>query len=455
MKRNQRGISLWRRWGAGAEPAASGETAIQAAGFAPDPPRQRPLFRQEVLEFQRSNRQWGRVVPLQPLATKALVWSVVLVSACIVVFLFFAEYARKEVAVGYLAPESGSARIFAPQQGTVSAVYVEQGQRVEEGQPLLAIETSEIANDGQDVNTSVLRTLDEHKAALINQINSEIRHNSSERDRLTAQAQEIEKELANFAAQLTIQRSRIDLQEKVVAAGATLRVSGLVSEVDQRHREQELLEQQQALISLNQQMMSQQAKLTETRFTLAQLPFTLEEKVQALRNDMSSTEQRIAEVNGRRAYIIRAPISGFISSLQASAGEQADPHRMQLQIVPANKPLEAKLFIPTSAIGFVEAGQDVRILYDAFPFQHFGTYHGRIVQVSQTAIMDTDIIAPVKLNAPAYTATVALDQQHIRAHGKQVPLQTDMSLRADIILERRTLMDWIIGSMRHIVPDGR
>ncbi|MFC7538478.1 HlyD family efflux transporter periplasmic adaptor subunit [Siccirubricoccus deserti] len=78
-------------------------------------------------------------------------------------------------------------------------------------------------------------------------------------------------------------------------------------------------------------------------------------------------EQRTAEVNGRRAYIIRAPISGRVSSLQASVGQLADPRRLQLQIVPGESALQAELFIPARAIGFVELGQRVRILYDAFP----------------------------------------------------------------------------------------
>jgi membrane fusion protein len=118
--------------------------------------------------------------------------------------------------------------------------------------------------------------------------------------------------------------------------------------------------------------------------------------------------------------------------------------------VPGNSLLEAKLFIPTKAIGFVEPGQDVKLLYDAFPYQRFGTYRGRIISVSRTVLLDSDIIAPIKINEPVYTATVALDRPDITAHGKKIPLQPDMSLRADIILERRTLIDWIVSPLRDI-----
>ena len=33
------------------------------------------------------------------------------------------------------------------------------------------------------------------------------------------------------------------------------------------------------------------------------------------------------------------------------------------------------------------------------------------------------------------------------AFGKKIPLQPDMLLRADIILERRTLVDWILSPL--------
>jgi membrane fusion protein len=282
----------------------------------------------------------------------------------------------------------------------------------------------------------------------------EIHRTASEQQRLAAQVKEHENVLAHIASQQAVQRQRIGLLEKMVDAGAQLRVKGLMSEVDQRHREEALLEQRQALISLNQQTTQRQGQLSEVRFNLEQLPFSQGEKVQTLRNEMSATEQRIAEVNGRNAYIVRAPISGRVSLLQSSIGQAVDPHRLQLQILPNDSVLQAQLFIPVRAIGFVEVGQDVRILFDAFPYQRFGTYHGRIIKVSQTVLLDSDIAGPVSMKEAAYTATVALDRPDVTAHGKKIPLQPDMSLRADIILERRTLVDWIFSPLRHLRLEG-
>ena len=160
-------------------------------------------------------------------------------------------------------------------------------------------------------------------------------------------------------------------------------------------------------------------------------------------DDLSATEQRIADVKGRGAYVIRTPTDGRVSTLQARVGQFADPQQLQLEMIPEDAILQAELFVPARAIGFVETGQPVRILYDAFPYQHFGSYRGQITNVSQTILTAADAAGPIKLNEPAYRVTAELERAYINAHGKKVPLQPDMLLRADIILESRSLMSWL------------
>ncbi len=407
----------------------------------------RALFRQEAVDFQQHDRQWGNAVTLQSLPAKLIVWFLAIAAIAAIAFLFLGHYARKETVTGYLTPVAGSAKIFTPQTGTINAIYVEQGQRVEAGQQLLSIMTSHTASDGGDVDLAVLRSLARQAESLNGQIAAQERRIVSERERLTAQLKGIETELAQLVDQVSIQQERIRLAERLVASGAPLAARGLVSEVEQRHREEAVLAQRQSLSALMQQLVERQGQHSETGFALDQLSTVMADKIQSLHSELSTAEQRIAEVNGRRAYVIRAPIAGYISSLQASLGQATDPQRLQLQIVPGDSTLQAELFVPARAIGFVKAGQDVRILYDAFPYQHYGAYHGRIVRVSKTVLTGTDISTPVTLREPAYRAIVALDRPDIDAYGQRVPLQPDMLLKADIILERRTLMDWILNPL--------
>lgn len=406
-----------------------------------------PLFRQEAIEFQQHNRQWGRVVPLQPLSTRVMVWSVTTAVAAIVTFLFVAQYARKETVAGYLTPSSGTAKVFAPHQGAIGAVHVAQGQRVERGQPVLTVAVDHVAADGEDVAASILAALSRQRESLARQMAAEDRRAASERNRLIAQIHGFEVGLAQLVAQIGLQQQRVGVAERLLASAGQLSPKGLVSDAEQKRREEALLEQRSNLNALHQQATERRGQITEAQHALEQLPAVTGEKLQALGNEISAVDQRVAEVNGRRAYVVRAPIAGRVSSLQASVGRVADPRQMQLEIVPDGGVLHAELFVPPRAIGFVEVGQSVRLLYEAFPYQHYGTYRGRITAVSQTALSASDVTVPLKLAEPSYRVIVALERPDVDAYGKRVPLQPDMLLKADIILEKRTLVDWLLNPL--------
>jgi membrane fusion protein len=346
--------------------------------------------------------------------------------------------------VGYLTPTSGTSKVFVRQLGTIREIHVNEGQLVREGQTLLTIETAQIAANGEDVNATMLDTLRSQKDLLTRQIAAEEQRTKSERERLTAMIAGLEIEISQLQAQQKIQGERIRVEEEFVTSAAQLRKEGYMADADFKRRQITFLEQKQNLNSLNQQVAARQNQLTENRYSHEQLPTVMAGKIQGLRSELATTEQRIAEISGRRAYVIRAPAAGRISTLQATVGQFADPRRLQMEIVPNESALQAELFVPTRAIGFVRPGQEVRILYEAFPYQQFGTYSGRVLKISQTILTKSDTFTPIELKEPAYRITVALDRPDIDAYGKKIPLQADMLLRADIILEKRSLISWLL-----------
>jgi len=410
----------------------------------------RQLFRQEAVDFQRARQQWGDVAALQPLSTKILTWFLAGVVAALIAFALFAGYVRKETAIGYLTPTSGTAKIFVPRNGTIRQVHVEDGATVQEGQPLLTIDTDQIASDGTDVNVSLLDMLLAQKQILSKNVEAEEKRAGSEGERLSAVAAGLEAEISQLRAQLKLQNDRLEVANSDLNAGQQLHTKGYMTTVDLRRRQMAALEQQQVLSTLDQQIAAKQNQLIETRSTLSQLPTVMAQKVQVLRNDLSAADQRIAEIQGRRAYVIRAPVAGRVSTLQATVGQNAHPQRLQLEIIPEEATLQAELFITARAIGFVEPGQPVRLLFEAFPYQHFGTYRGQVVKVSQTILTSSDTGGPIKLNEPAYRVIASLERQDIDVHGKKIALQPDMLLRADILLEWRSLMSWLLSPLRSV-----
>jgi membrane fusion protein len=404
-----------------------------------------PLFRREAIEFQQYQRQWGDVVLLQPVSTKVLTWSLTVSTAVIILFLTFAQYARKDTASGYLTPMTGTAKIFVPQQGVVSEVFVKEGSPVSEGQPLLRVATNQLSGAGEDVNAVALGILKSHKDALLREIAAEEQRMTAEQRRLSASLENQQNQAALLNNQIEMQHRRAQIGEALVSMAATLASKGLVSEVDRKHREQAVLDDTQKFTSMAQQAAALKDHINETRQSLEQLPTLTMSKLQPVRTELSNTEQRIAEIEARRGYLMRAPITGRVSLLQVNPGQPADPRRLVMEIVPPNSNLEAVLFVPARAGGFLQVGQQVRLLYDSFPYQKYGTHIGHVIEVSQTVLTGSDVSGPVALKEPAYKVIASLDENTIKTRDKKIiPLQPDMLLRADIILERRTVMSWLL-----------
>ena len=263
-----------------------------------------------------------------------MAWFVTIAVLLILIFLSIAQYARKETVLGYLTPTAGTAKIYAPRQGTIRAVHVHEGQQVQEGQPLLTIATDQIAADGKDVDAAILDTLAHQRDLLAQQIAAQEDRTTSERNRLVALIHGLEAESSQLELQIAIQEERIRISEDLLQAAAKLNARRNMSESEYRERQESNLQHKQALSVLGQQLAEHRNRLTETRYALEQLPTVMAERSQTLRNDLAEAEQRIAEINGRRAYVLRAPSAGRVATLQATVGRTADPRHLQLEIVP-------------------------------------------------------------------------------------------------------------------------
>ena len=105
--------------------------------------------------------------------------------------------------------------------------------------------------------------------------------------------------------------------------------------------------------------------------------------------------------------------------------------------------LRARVFVPSRSDGFLRVGLGVRLLYDAFPHQRFGSFPGTVTALSSHASAPSDL-GELSLREPVFEATVALASDTVSAYGETIPLRSGMGLRADIVLERRSLMEWLL-----------
>src|SRR5215470_11741202 len=99
----------------------------------------RALFRQEALDFHREKLLLGDVILVHPLSVSLLTSVAVLIALTVVGFACWGEYTRKAHVTGYLAPNKGLIKVYAPQAGTLIEKHVTEGQSVQQGDILFVV----------------------------------------------------------------------------------------------------------------------------------------------------------------------------------------------------------------------------------------------------------------------------------------------------------------------------
>ncbi len=176
-----------------------------------------------------------------------------------------------------------------------------------------------------------------------------------------------------------------------------------------------------------------------------QQPIEAANQADSLRITLSDLSQQIARLRGNRAYVIKASISGTISDIRVLPGQRARFNIPLMTLLPVNSELVARLLIPVRAAGFLRPGQALSLRYDAFPHQKFGSSAGAIHSVSATSSLPGEIDQlPFPIREPVYKVRARLHSASVRADGKQLPLKAGMTLRADVQLEQRSLLQWLM-----------
>lgn len=109
--------------------------------------------------------------------------------------------------------------------------------------------------------------------------------------------------------------------------------------------------------------------------------------------------------------------------------------------------LEAQLAVPEELLASTAVGAEVLLRYPAFPHQHYGQYHGRIVRIARQPIANASAArddADAAARPVAYRVTVALERQRVRDdQGKERDLQPGLGVQAEVVVEKRRLYEWL------------
>lgn len=414
------------------------------------------LFRKEVIQARRG--AWlGSIQVATPLSRWCMTLLAATLASMIVIFLVFGHYTRRSRVSGELVPTHGLLAVEADINGTVDKVMVREGQHVRKGQPLLEIDADADTSRLGDVHAEISRRLSEQRTGLesdlltrrkaVRQQTHDLRHRIA-----LLRAQQVQ-----ITSQRQLQKQRVSSDRKLLQHILPLGRKGYVSAFRVQQLRSQLLQDQnqgKTLIRLNLHV---EQKVAQAQHKLSELPLDLEAKRIATKRQVNVIEQQLAKNEAQRSVVLRAPRDGVVTTLVATPGQSVSTGQSLVSILPRGSRLLARLLVPSRAIGFVTPGSQVVLRYRAYPYQKFGQQYGRIESISRSALSPSQIVQLTgrRSRQPLYRVDVHLDRQDMPAYGKSQLLMPGMALSADILMERRTLLEWVFeplyGLGRHIL----
>ena len=409
----------------------------------------RRLYRPEALKA-RQIKWLGDIVLIRPVSFTFLCFLTCLSALVVLLFLFFGTYTKRSSVTGQLVPDLGLVKIYVPQFGIVVKKNVVEGQVIKQGDVLYVLSSERRSDTQGSVQERISSQVSTRRDSLKTALEKTRRLNEDERNAAMKRIDGLESEIAKIGNQVEGQASRVKLAEEAVVRMHDLEAQRFISKEQLQQRQADLLDQRARLQSLERDRISVMRDLASQRSDLASMPLRHQNTLAQIERDIISVGQELTESEAKRKLEITAPESGIATAVMAEVGQTVDGGKPLVSLVPVGATMQAYLYAPSRAIGFVRPGDKVLMRYEAYPYQKFGQALGTVTNTAKVALSGSDLFGmsgssgQASGSEPLYRVTVNLSEQTIKAYGRPQPLQAGMALEADILQEKRRLYEWVL-----------
>lgn len=410
-----------------------------------------PLFRKEAVE--RSTSNWlGAIILARPVSITVFATAAAATTVALCSLFYWGTYTRKVSLTGQLVPAQGLLKVYTPQSGIVVERHVSEEDSVQKGQLLFTVTTDRM-NGTQGVQQAISDRVGQRGLSLKQEAEGMRTLHRHEREELISKVGAVQAEIGRISQQLGGQQQRISLSRNSVERYAALLKQEYITSEQLEIKQADLLDQEYRLQTLQRDRASAERELVTMRHQLQEMAQKHAAQMHQIERSLLSNKQELMESEAKRHVFIVAPESGIAATVLAEPGQLVDPSRMLLSIVPRGAALQASLYAPSSAIGFIRIGGIVHLRYQAFPYQKFGQHPGKIVSISRNAMSTSELsviaggipgLDNLKASELYYRITVELETQRIEAYSEFRELQTGMVMDASLPIDNRRIYEWVL-----------
>ena len=417
------------------------------------------------------------------------------IAALFVLALIWAIFGHVDIvasASGKVVP-SGQVKLIQPYEtGVIRAIHVRDGQSVKAGDVLIELDPTMTAAEQEHIRSDLISAqLDvaRLRAALSDNDNplSKFRPPAGasealvamQRQFLTRQTEEYRAKVSSLdrqRAQKEAERdtiaatiSKLEADEPIIRQRVDIRKNLADRELGSKLTYLEILQ----LLTENQKDTAiQQSRLDEANAALAAVIETRAQAVaefhRTLFGELAEAERKAAGLAGdlvraeqrTKLQMLTASVDGVVQQLSVhTVGGVVTPAQQLAVVVPSDATLEVEAMISNRDIGFIHVGQDAQIKVDTFNFTRYGLLQGRVLNVSQDAIVrdgpsdktrDHAADAGSTSSEPKdqqlnYAARVSLDRTKISVEDALADLSPGMAVTVEVKTGSRRIISYLLS----------
>lgn len=385
------------------------------------------------------------------------------------------------VAEGRLVPKSYTKIVQPAEAGIVKEVLVSEGDAVAQGQVLIRLDPTLAAADSQSLGSELalkgltLRRIDAElggvpllpqpgdDAALLTQVRTQAQahhqayvdaqaQEAAARERAAHDLKAAKETLLKLQSTSTLAQQSADAHRRLVA-------DGFYSAVSFNEKEREAIELAQDLKAQASAVQGFEAAVAAQDRRIAALSSNFRNQLQTERTEVLGQLAKLEQDNRKLSFKkglleLRAPQAGVVKDVATTTrGAVVQPGMVLLTLVPSAEQLVAEVHVRNDDVGFVQAGQSVKVKVAAYPFQKYGLLDGRVQTVAADA--QTSEPNPRQPLVQGYKALVGLQSQSLIADGgAPLRLESGMQVVAEIHQGQRTVMEYLLSPVQRTVHEA-
>ena len=401
------------------------------------------LFRSEVIEAGRQ-RLAGTVIAATPPSARLYTLILLAVVAAGIALLVFGGYATSARVRGIVAYDAGIARVYPASAAEIREIHVRNGQQVPAGAQLVTLALAQ----GVDGVSGQIVQLANQDAELVRQYDLAATIGSAETRGLEQQKASYRALIGSLERQRALAQSQIGIAEAALRRATLLAAEGAGTQRQVEDSRAAVIARRADFESANERLLAQREALRAVEAQIAQRSLQTVQSQSVLNAQRAALAEQRVQLARSNQLTLTAPVAGEVSDISVEVGPRAHPDRSLVTIVPSGSRLEVWLYAPSSAVGFARAGQRVRLLFDAFPYQRHGAGGGEVVAVSRVPVEPNSLSPDLNIQEPVFRIRVRLDQLPPRAARVEQAIRPGMTLTANLVLEHRSLWEMLFFPIR-------